>query len=339
VGLIAEPRGSRGYGLPSKQTVNVVDGRLQARNVQVGCRLWTLDGERTVQTTGRAVATARVREVVDVLTDHVTFTVAPDQMLGTPDGWVHARDAEGTVLAWTLARKLCRQRLTIKPGYKFGYMIGANCSDGTVGKNYMSLVVNDEAFASRYATCLTAATGLPARLEAVTRPSGFLKRDVPGFRVRVVSSYLADLMRQYVGGDAHHMRQRFPRVVLRDRETMEGFLDGYTDGDGFRSKNWSGRLLVSANAPFLAELAQVLGARFSPRGKGLASHLVVADSWSSRGTFQPEQHSLQLRESSWAQVHEVRRRTTTNKPFTLYSYRLDPHPGFLVNGHLARQPW
>ncbi|MFI8093064.1 hypothetical protein ACIF9R_32930 [Streptomyces sp. NPDC086080] len=229
--------------------------------------------------------------------------------------------------------------MIIKPGYELGYLIGANCADGSVGKNYLSLVVNDKTFATRYATCLTAATGLPARLEAVTRPSGYLQRDVPGFRVRVVSSYLADLMRQYVGGDAHHMRQRFPRVVLRDGETFEGFLDGYTDGDGFRSRAWSGRLLVSGNVPFLSEPAQVVGARFTPKTNGLASHLVVADSWPSRGTFKAEQHSLQLRESNWTQVREVRLRTTTNKPFTLYSYRLDPHPGFLVNGHLARQPW
>ncbi|WP_217247790.1 hypothetical protein [Streptomyces sp. AC602_WCS936] len=319
--------------------MNAVEGRLQARNVRVGSRLWVLDGERTVPTTVAAVTTARAREVVDVVTDHLTLTVAPDQMLGTPDGWVHARDAAGTVLAWTQARKLCRTRLTVKPGYELGYLIGANCADGTVGRNYVSLVVNDEAFASRYAACLTTATGLSARLEAVERPSGYLQRDVPGFRVRVVSSYLADLMRQYVGGDAHHMRQRFPRVVLRDRETFEGFLDGYTDGDGYRSKSWSGRVLVSGNVPFLSDLAQVVGARFTPRSNGPASHLVVVDGWPSRGTFQAERHPLQLRESCWAQVHEVRLRTTVNKPFTLYNYRLDPHPGFLVNGHLARQPW
>ncbi len=327
------------YGLPSKQTVNTVEGRSQARNVRVGCRLWMLDGARTVPTTVAAVTTTRARAVVDVVTDHLTFTVAPDQLLGTPDGWVHARDATGTVLAWTPARKLCRTRLTVEPGYELGYLVGANCADGTVGRNYVSLVVNDEAFASRYAACLTAVTGLPARLEAVTRPSGYLQRDVPGFRVRVVSSYLADLMRQYVGGDAHHMRQRFPRVVLRDRETFEGFLDGYTDGDGFRSKRWSGRVLVSGNVAFLSDLAQVLGARFTPRTNGLASHLVVVDGWFSRGAFKSERHPLQLRESCWTQVHEVRLRTTANKPFTLYNYRLEPHPAFLVNGHLVRQPW
>ncbi|MFE5921685.1 hypothetical protein [Streptomyces sp. NPDC056468] len=143
-----------------------------------------------------------------------------------------------------------------------------------------------------------------------------------------------------MGGDAHHMRQRFPRVVLRDRETFEGFLDGYTDGDGFRPKTWAARVLVSSNVPFLSDLAREIGARFTPRGNGLASHLVVADSWPSRGTFKPEQHPLGLIESTWVEVRDVRPRGAGSpKPFTLYSYRLDPYPGFLVNGHLARQPW
>ncbi|MFS8198968.1 hypothetical protein ACLVWQ_09775 (plasmid) [Streptomyces sp. CWNU-52B] len=292
-----------------------------------------------MRTTVTEVAATHVREVVDVVTDQVTFTVSSDQLLGTPDGWVHARDAEGTVLAWTPARKLCRARLTVRPGYDFGYLIGATCSDGTTGRNYVSLVVNDRSFAERYAKCLTGVTGLDARIESVTRPSGYLRREAPGFRVRVVSSYLADLMRQYVGGDAHHMRQGFPRVVLTDMESFEGFLDGYTDGDGYRSKRWAGRVLVSANVPFLRELSEVVGARFTPRTNGLASHLVVMDSWPSRGTFKPERHPLQLRESSWVQVREVRPRTAGSKPYTLYAFRLDPHPGFLVNGHLARQPW
>jgi len=327
------------YGLPSKQTVNGVGGRLRARDVHVGCRLWTLDGERTTQTTVTSVEVVKAREAVDVVTEHVTFTVAPDQLLGTPDGWVHARDAEGTVLSWTHARKLCRERLILTPGYEFGYLLGAQCSDGTVGANYVSLVVNDEAFAARYAACLTVTTGLPARLEPVTRPSGYLRREVPGFRVRVVSSYLADVMRQFVGGDAHHMRQKFPRVVLRDKATFDGFLDGYRDGDGCQVKRWPARVLVSANVGFLAELAQIIGARFTPRTDGKASVLVVADSWPARGTFRPEQHSLHLKESAWTQVHEVRRRSAKDKPFTFYSYRFDHSPGFLVNGHLARQPW
>ncbi|PAZ14544.1 hypothetical protein CLM62_18860 [Streptomyces sp. SA15] len=320
--------------------MSVVGGYRQARNVEVGSKLWSLDGTRTVQTTVVEMTAVKAREVVDVVTDRVTFTVAAKQELSTPDGWVPAVEGGGCMLAWTHTKKLCRERLTIRPGYEFGYFVGATCADGTVGKNCVSLVVNEEDFAARYAECLTKATGLPAQLEPVTRPSGYLKRDVPGFRVRVVSSYLADAMRQYVGGDAHHMRQRFPRVVLRDIDTFDGFLDGYIEGDGFRHKKWDGRTVVSSNVPFLEELAGIIGARFTPRPKGSASALVVTDRWKARGTFQPQYHPLEPDESSWVEVRDVRlRRAEGAKPFTLYSYRLDPHPGFLVSGHLARQPW
>ncbi len=326
------------WGVPSRQTVNAVGGRLRARDVRPGDRLWTLRGGRTEPTEVTDVRVARTRALVDVTTDHATFTVAPDQLLWTPDGWTHARDAVGTVVAWSQARKLRRGRFSVQPGYEFGYLVGATCSDGTVGKNYVSLVVNDEAFAAKYADSLTLVTGLAARLEAVTRPSGYLGRDVPGFRVRVVSSYLADLMRQYVGGDPHHLRQRFPRVVLRDAATFDGFLDGYEDGDGYRVTRWPARVLISSNVPFLAELATIVGARFTPRAKGLASRLVVADSWPTRGTFRAEEHALDLDESNWVEVRAVTARAPSTKPSTVYGFRLAPHPGFLVNGHLVRAP-
>ncbi|WP_261992208.1 hypothetical protein [Streptomyces sp. MS191] len=330
-----------GYGLVSKMLVNLVEGCAQARTVVPGQVMWTLDGDRTVHTVVSEVTATKAREAVEVVTDHMAFVAGPELLLRTPEGWTPARDAVGAAVAWTPARKLCRERLRIRPGYDFGYFVGATCADGTVGRNYVSLIVNEEGFASRYATALTACTGLPARLETVTRPSGYLGRDLPGFRVRVVSSYLADLVRQYVGGDAHHMRQGFPRVVLRDPVTFTGFIDGYVDGDGFRSKGrFKGRMVVSANVPFLREWAEIIGARFTPSSvPGRASRLCVADSWPARGTYRPEAHPLQLRESSWVTVRDVRPRPAAGtKPFTFYSYRLAPHPTFLVNGHLVREP-
>ncbi|MGW9369411.1 hypothetical protein ACWGVR_05260 [Streptomyces xanthophaeus] len=326
------------WGLPSRQTVNAVGGRLRACDVQPGDRLWALRDGRTEQTEVVDVQVARTRDLVDVSTDRGTFAAAPDQLLRTPDGWTPARNAVGSPVAWAHARKLNRQRLSVRPGYPLGYLVGATCSDGTVGRNYVSLVVNEEAFAAKYADALTAATGLAARLEAVTRPSGYLGRDVPGFRVRVVSSYLADLLRQYVGGDAHHMRQAFPRVVLADEETFGGFLDGYEDGDGCRIARWPARVLVSSNVPFLAEIAEIVGARFTPRKDGLASHLIVADSWPKRGTFRPEQHRVDLDESQWAEVSAVVPRPPSVKPYGLYGFTLAPHRGFLVQGHLVSAP-
>ncbi|MFI8399816.1 hypothetical protein ACIGG5_06230 [Streptomyces sp. NPDC085463] len=327
-----------GYGPTSKMLVNLVDGCVQAKNVTPGSAMWTLDGDRTVRTTVVDVTAVKARTAVDVVTDHMTFTASPDLLLCTPDGWVPATDTAGKTVAWTPARKLCRERLTIKPGYEFGYFVGATCADGTVGKNYVSLIVNEERFAARYAAALTACTGLPARLEAVTRPSGYLKRHLPGFRVRVVSSYLSDALRHYVGGDAHHMRQGFPRAVLRDADTLQGFLDGYIEGDGCNLKHGWGRMIVSANAPFLAELAQIIGARFSPSKGKTASQLYVSNRWAYRNTFAPEEHPLDPPESSWIKVHEARPRPALGpKPFTFYGYRLAPYPTFLLNGHLVRE--
>ncbi|MEV0453042.1 hypothetical protein [Streptomyces sp. NPDC050600] len=329
-----------GYGLTSKMLVNLVDGCAQAKNVVPGAAMWTLDDGRAVRTTVTEVTGAKARQAVEVVTDHMGFVASPDLLLATPDGWTHARDAAGATVAWTPARKLCRERFAIRAGYEFGYFVGATCADGTVGKNYVSLVVNEERFAARYATALTACTGLPARLEPVSRPSGYLKRDLAGFRVRVVSSYLSDALRHYVGGDPHHMRQRFPRVVLRDMETFSGFLDGYVEGDGCRLRHWAASMITSANVPFLAEIAPIIGARFTPSKHSVASQLCVSDRWQSRNTFAPEHHPTEPPESTWVQVREVRPRPAAGtKPFTFYSYRLSPHPTFLVNGHLVREPW
>lgn len=321
--------------VPSKQTVNAVGGRKQARDVRVGDELWTLAGGRVERTTVTEISSRKTRELVEVCTEGGSFLVTPDHPLATPSGWMEAKDVEGTFIEWTEARRLCRSRWTPKLGYEFGYVIGTVCADGTVSDRYVSLVVNDEEYAKKFAESLRRAFGIDARVESVERPSGYLRRMVPGYRVRVVSSFLADLMRQYVGGDAHHQRQRFPMVVLNNRETFNGFLDGYVDGDGCRSKQSQGRTVVSANVPFLEDLATVVGARFTPR-RTTASQLWIADSWFRRHGFPQDDYATDLIESDYVAVTAVKPVTATGtKPHTVYSFTCDPHPTFLINGHLT----
>ncbi len=321
--------------VPSKQTINAVGGRKQALEVRVGDQLWTLVGGRAEQTAVTRITARKARELVEVVTERGTFRVTPDHPVATPDGWREARFAAGMQIEWTHARKLRRGRPDITFGYELGYMIGAVCADGTVGKNYISLVVNDEQFAKKFAHAVQHSLRLSPAVEAVSRPSGFTGRETPGFRVRIVSSYVADLLRQYVGGDANHLRQRFPRVVLRDVETFKGFLDGYIDGDGCCSPRLRGRSIISANVPFLEELAAVIGARFTPRSKG-ASTLWVADSWQRRHGFRAEDHRTDLIESEWVDVLDVRPVIADGaKPFTVYSFTCEPHPTFLIGGHLT----
>jgi GTP cyclohydrolase I len=101
-------------------------------------------------------------------------------------------------------------------------------------------------------------------------------------------------------------------------------------------KNRPARLLVSANVPFLAALAQVIGARFTP-STSHASALYVADAWMRKHGFKAEYtEKSTLIESEWVRVLEVRRVVAEGKkPFTVYSFKCDPHPTFLISGHLT----
>jgi GTP cyclohydrolase I len=241
--------------VPSRQEVNAVGGQKRAADVAVGDELYTLVDGEVRRTSVVDVSSHQVRELVEVVTERGAFRVTPDHPVVTPDGWMQAGDAEGTFIEWTAPRKLCRSRLLPAFGHAFGYVVGAVCADGTVGKNYVSLVANDQEYAKRFAEALRSSMAIDAQIQPVSRPSGFTKLPTPGFRVRVVSSYLADMMRQYVGGDANHLRQRLPRVVLHDEETFRGFLDGYIDGDGHRQPRSRGSKIISGNVPFLEEIA------------------------------------------------------------------------------------
>lgn len=129
-----------------------------------------------------------------------------------------------------------------------------------------------------------------AKIESVTRPSGYLGRPAPGFRV---------------------------------------------DKDGFRSKSSAGRMAVSANVPFLEDLATIIGARFTPRTT-VTSQPYIADSWFRRHGFPQDDYATDLIESEYVEVESVRPIVATGtKPYTVYSFQCEPHPTFLVAGHLT----
>ena len=321
--------------VPSRQIVNRVGEARRAADIVVGDELWTLANGTVEKTTVKQVSSRRDWEIVEVVTERGVIRVTPDHPLATSNGWVEAQDAAGCLVEWTNPNSLHRARRPPKLGYAFGYALGAMFSDGTVGDRCLSLVVNEREFAGRFATAMVEAFGTEARIEEVSRPSGFLGREVPGFRVRVVSSYLADLFRMYAGGDAHHMRQHFPRVVLNNEESMRGFVDGYAEGDGFRPKGASGVVIVGANTAFLREFAEVIDARFSE-----GRQLYVADRWNKKGWygkhgFRQEEHRTTLAEATYSRVLEVRGKVAKKKPYTVYSFRCEPYPTFLVGGHLT----
>jgi GTP cyclohydrolase I len=96
-----------------------------------------------------------------------------------------------------------------------------------------------------------------------------------------------------------------------------------------------GRTVVSGNAKFLGDLAQIIGARFTPQTTR-GSQLYIADSWLERHGFPQESHRTDLIESHWVRVESVRSITADGaKSYTVYSFKCEPHPTFLIAGHLT----
>jgi GTP cyclohydrolase I len=332
--------------VPSKQKVNAVDGAKPASTVRAGDRLWTFDEDGRLATTEVvSVGWRRAGEVVNVRAGGRRFAVTPNHPIWTPGGWVAAGDLGPGDKVWAFPpRRLARQRFVVREGYELGYVIGTVGSDGSVqdGRR-ISVVVNDRSFAERYAHCLRMAFGIDPAVEPIQVPSGYLGRDVPMYRVRTVSRHIGTLLLHWFGGTTATKAFRFPSVVLRSKEMMEGFLDGYCDGDGSwnRSPDDGSRVIVSANVGFLEELGQVLGTKVGSPRAGISALRVPAH-W-TRPTacfareFVPRDVPLLPADADWVAVDDVTRAPQTGtKPYRVYSFHCEPHHSFLVGGVLAK---
>ncbi len=83
------------------------------------------------------------------------------------------------------------------------------------------------------------------------------------------------------------------------------------------------------------EIAQLVGAHFTPTG-GVASKLYIADSWERKHGFRKEDHRTDLHELQWVKVQNVESlEADGKKPYTVYSFTCEPHPTFLIGGHLT----
>jgi GTP cyclohydrolase I len=329
--------------VPSKQTVNAIDGAKRAADVVVGDKLWTFDESGAlVETEVVSVGWRRTDELVDIRAGAHHIRLTPNHPVMTPDGWRDAGDLRpGDKLQTFPTRRLCQERYIVQEGYELGYALGSIGSDGSVqdGRR-ISLVVDDEAFADRFAHCMRMAFGIDTQVEPIVVPSGFLEREIPMFRVRVVSRHIATLVLSWFGGTKATKAFHFPRVVLRSNEMMEGFLDGYCDGDGCwnTSQNDGSRTIISANLGFLSELGAVLGTKpyVDKRGVGtlhVPAYWIRPHARYAREFVSDETIPLLPPDEHWTEVDAVERVPQGGtKPFRVYSFHCEPYHSFLVGG-------
>jgi GTP cyclohydrolase I len=331
--------------VPGKQIVNTVDGARPARSVREGDRLWTLHQGFLKETTVTAITSHRTREVVEVTTDRGSFQVTPDHPIMTDLGWQEAQTlTPGTPVEWVNSNTLCRRQFDVREGYALGYVIGAVASDGSIQQGRrITVVVKRQEFAEKYADMLAQAfPPLRPSVERVRVPSGLLARDIPMFRVRTVSRRIGEKLCRWlrvpeVGSRSRTKIFRFPMVVTSSEEMMRGFLDGYADGDGYRVGK--GRMLISANRGFLAELGAYLqtpvGEVSAHCGRLYVSPKGAQPGWFGKHGFRQETPFYLPIDSTYATVTAVRRLEYALKPHTVYSFTCHPYPSFLVAGHLT----
>jgi GTP cyclohydrolase I len=332
--------------VPGKQIVSAVGGGRPARDLVPGDRLWTLHRGHLKETEITRIAARTTRDLVEVSTDHGRFEVTPDHPVMTEEGWREAQELKaGARVEWINPRSLCRRMLQPQPGYGLGYVLGAIAADGSVqdGRR-VCLVVTREAVARKY--CEKFAEAFPSStptVETVTGPSGFPGRAIPMYRVRVVARQIGETLCRWFGiverGARRQTRSfRFPRVVTSSREMMQGFLDGYCDGDGDRTG--SGRFVISANEEFARDLAECLG---TPVSKAVAPdgarRVYVSDrwrrTWYGKHGFRRESDFYVPFDSTHTTVVGIRHLPPARKPRTVYSITCAPYPTFLVGGHLT----
>ena len=332
--------------VPSKQTVNAVLGAKPARAVKVGDCLWTLDRGRLKQTVVTAVTSRRTREIIEVRTERGRFHVTPDHPIMTEAGWQEAQHlASGSRVEWVNPRTLCREPHEPVPGYALGYVIGAVAADGSIqdGRR-ICLTVKSESFAEKYLVMFAEAfpPSTPS-IERVRVPSSFLGRTIPMFRVRTVSRAIGEKLCRWLGvaevGSRSKTRSfQFPQVVTSSREMMQGFLDGYCDGDGWAIEQ--GRFITSANHGFLAALGRYLETPVAKTVNDGCGRIYVSNRWDQTGWygkhgFRQESEFCVPIESGYTAVVDVRRLPKAKKPHAVYSFTCEPYPTFLIAGHLG----
>lgn len=327
----------------SKQLVNTVSGAKKACEVEAGDELWTLEKGFLAKTTVEQVSSRKTYDVVNVRTSKGVIKVTSDHPVKTGNGWCEAGSLRpGDLVEWFPPRKLCRRTPLVAPGYELGYLLGAVASEGSIqDRRRISVVVGDHRFAQRIAASWRAAFSIETRVESIQVDSGYLERKIPMYRVRVVSSYAGEKISEWLHltPDSQDKTRdfRFPEVVTSSQRMTQGFLEGYIEGDGCRSG--SGSRIITANTGFAEELSAYLQTPMGRTREGITT-VYVSDRWHQPGWygkhgFRQQSEWYVPEDSEFVEVEAIESTPEATKPTTVYSFKCEPYPTFLVGGHLT----
>lgn len=332
--------------LPGYQFVNCFQGAKRARELKVGDKLWTLNKSIPVLTKINKISAYKAECLAKItLKNGRSVTLTTDHPVKMQYGWIEAGKLKKYDLVEFINPKtLCKKQYSFNLNYDLGYVLGAIASEASLQDNRrVCFEVNDLNFAEKYRKALEGAFGLKTKIETIKKPSGFLKKEIKQYRVRFVSSQITKRLiklfdlPENLGSCSKTKKFKFPKIVLISQEIMQGFLDGYIDGDGTKCGKSGGHSIISSNIKFLRELAKILDTVIMKSKNFSTNSVYISKKWYQPGWYKKHgfhqcEISLDLGESFFIEVKNVE---IINKPTKVYSFKCSPYPTFLISGILT----
>lgn len=319
-----------------------------AYEIKKGDLLLTFNNEKElVYTKVKGVFKRKIADLFEIEIDrNIKIKVTGEHPLYVRDkGWVEARGLKvGDEVLTLKGRKGIKRRrgFLIKKDYNLGYFIGALASDGSIWRNSVRLEVNEINFAKKFASSIEKSFGLNAKVEEIEKPSGFLRKIIKQYRVRVVCGELLRIVRDIFGGDKKSKTFHLPEVILENEEIFKGFLHGYLDGDGSIYKDKRGKFkyarIHSCNKTFLKELARVFGSNVGGGYHG-EYELHVPAQWVYElkrkdfyKPFIPSKKVYKFENFEFSKIKSIKLRKKRFKYYVVYNFSCKPYGTFIANG-------
>ncbi len=318
-----------------------------AEKIKKGDELLTFNKERKlVYTKVKEVFKRKVNEIFNIeIGKGIKIKVTKEHPLYVRNkGWVEAKDLVlgDKVLVVKNRRDIKKRKdLPIKKDYSLGYFIGALASDGSICRNSVRLEVNNKTFAEKFASSIKESFGLKAKVECIQKPSGFLKRIIEQYRVRVVCSELIRIIKDIFIVDKKTKIFCLPHIVLENENIFRGFLRGYLDGDGYIYRDKKGKSkyarIISSNKTFLEDLSKIFRSKVRVARHGIYN-LHVPAQWlfdlkekNFYKPFIPSKEIFEFKDYELAVVKNIEKKNS-DKNYIVYNFSCTPYSSFIING-------
>lgn len=318
--------------------VQTPSGYKNAYSVSSGDTLMTLVGGFLKETKVKQVVRSSKSERLLIHTggNKTPLQLSAEHPLMTQRGWVRADEVTtDDKVAKTNPRLLARNRVHVTTGYSLGYVLGAIAADGFIEsamhKRRCTLRVISNSFAGKYSYHLKEALGLDIPPRTLTVTGGFNEGPFTMYSVQFFEIDAIDKLIKLFGGQKRWHNHKVPDIAKTSPEVMQGYMDGYFDGDG--SQHGYSRQIITKNEPFTQELHELgIGGIPQLRKDGSFSQTILKK---PQMQFTPDPNVM-IALDEWpcdmVRVEEVSRQTAKLKRYTFYDFACEPYPSFLANG-------